>query len=168
MLDGLLIYVAEIIQVCVIMVNVSNIREIKSRKSILYYGEISEHRQELIHYSSQGICVRICSCSSIKFLNLFITGTRLKKKSRSPGASRLNIHHKSHIIKHFPIIFPDSLHSLHTWFFSICEKHLDTLLPFVLMFECQRDTLKYHTYSISVICSTIRPHSVSRHRLRIS
>ena len=135
MLDRFLIDIREVILIGVIMVDVSNSREIKSRDRILDDAEISVGRHEAVNYRGKGVGVRILCTRCIKILDLVITRTCLEKKSRSFRASCLNIENKSYIIKDLLIVIPGSFHAHHANFLGIGKENLHTLFPVLTVLQ---------------------------------
>ena len=155
MLDRFRTYVAEVVAVCMIMIDISDGREVHARNLILHDGEIRKVRQEAVHYGCKGICERIVSRSRIKVHHLLVSRTSLEKQSRSPRASGLDIDHESDIVKDFPVVLPDCGHTHHSDFLGIGEKHLYTLLPVLTRLESLAYCLEDHTDSISVVRSSV-------------
>src|SRR5574344_247939 len=101
-----------------IMVDICDSREIHSRNIILNNGKISEIRHETIDNRSQGISERIIGGPGIKFHDLFISRTCLKKQSRPPRAPGLDIDYESDIVKYIIVLFPYRFHAKHSNFLS--------------------------------------------------
>ena len=59
MLDGLLAYIAEIVKMGMIMVDIGNGREIEPRNAVLDDCKIREVRHESVHHSCQRIGIWI-------------------------------------------------------------------------------------------------------------
>ena len=155
MLDRLLPDVAKVVKICVIVVDVSDSREVEARNLVLHYCEVSEIRHKVIYHCGQRVSIWILGCFRIKIHYLLIARAGLKKEARSHRASSLDVDHKTYLVKCVPVVLPHSLHSDHSDLLSICEEHLHSLRPVVTGLQEMVDCLKDHTHSITVICSTV-------------
>ena len=155
MLDRPWIDITEVIKICVIVVNISNGREVQARNAVLDDCKVCEVRHELIDNCGQGVSVWILCCRCIQVNHLLISRACLKKKSWSPWTTSLNIDHKADIVKDFPIVLPDGLHSHHAHFLSISKEDLHTLMPVVTLLEQLRYRFKSNSNSITVISGAI-------------
>ena len=59
MLDRLLADVAEVILVCMVVVDVCDGREVDAWDIVLHDGEVSEVRHERVHDCSQRVCIMV-------------------------------------------------------------------------------------------------------------
>ena len=168
MLYGLRIDIPEVVQMGVIMIHIRYCREVQTRNAVLDDSEVRKVRHETIDHRCQRICVRVFRCILVEFHHLAVAWAGLEQKGWPLRAASLYIHHKTHIIKHFPIILPHSLHPHHAHFLGIRKKYLQVLFPLRTLLDKVRYALQYDAHSVSVIGCTIGPHRIPSERLRIT
>ena len=152
-----------------VVVDVCDGRKVHAWDIVLHDSEVCEVRHESIDDSSERVSIMVLCRICIEVHDLLAAWTCLEKESRSHRSASLDVDHESDIVEHFPIVLPLSGHSIHAHLLSICEEHLHALLPVCALLKEMRHSLKCHTYTITVIGSTIRPYCILlRHRLRIT
>ena len=129
MLDRVRIDVAEVVLICVIVIYISDGREVHTRNLILHDGEISEVRHKCIYHGCKRVCVVVFRSRAVEIKEFLIARAGLEKESRTIRSTCLEIDHKSNIVKHFPVVLPNGCHSHHSYFLSISEEDLHSLIP---------------------------------------
>ena len=152
-----------------IVIYISDCREIQAWNRILDDREVRKVRHECIDYRGKRVCILIICRFRIQIHYLLISRTCLEQKGRAPRAACLYVDHKTYIVEHFPVILPDGCHAHHSDLFCVGEEHLHALLPVCALFQSLRNGLENDSHTIAVISRAIRPHGILfRHRLRIS
>ena len=168
MLNRLFRDIREVVQISMIVIHVSDSREVQTRQFILNDGKVSKIRHKVVYHSRKRICIRILCGIGIKFQYLRIARTSLEHKSRAIWSACLYIYHESYIIKHIPITLPHRTHSHHSDLLSISEEHLYALFPCRTLLKSMSQGLQNDSDTIAIISSSIRPNGILRHRLRIA
>ena len=152
-----------------IVIYISDCREIQAWNRILHDCKVCEVRHECIDYRGKRVCILIICRFRIQIHYLLISRTCLEQKGRAPRAAGLEIDHKTDIVKHFPVILPDGCHTHHSDLFRIGEEHLHALFPVRALLQSLGNCLENDSHAVAVISRAIRPHGILfRHRLRIS
>ena len=155
MLNGFRAYILKAVFVGMIVIHISNSREIQAWNRILDDREVCEVRHECIDYRGKRVCVLVIRRLRIQIHHLLISRTCLEQKGRAPRAACFYVDHKTYIVKHFPVILPDGCHTHHSDLFCVGEEHLHALLPVRALLQSLCNCLENDSDTIAVICRTI-------------